>query len=379
MHKRVGEKSIASNGQQMEIIKYTNADDINVKFEDGTIVEHKSYHNFKKGKIGNPNKKYCGLFKDRTGETIKARNGQMMTIIKYPNNQNMTVQFDDGTIVEHCVYGNFKRGLIQNPNNIYTDNIKKEYKKFYERQRFQDNITKEWYTVILYKNHNDVTVKFDSGEIREHLVMSKVRRGIVNYIPHEQSAKKFRKTVTDKLASKRIGETNFNSIGLKMTIIAYEDAHNMDIQFEDGTIVKDVQYSQFKAGFIRHPKMSPLLGSEKYKEKRIGEETTNNIGVKMKIIDYRTYDDLDVEFEDGVIVKNCYYSRFKSGNLIHPYKRKHYGEVYTDDKGTSLKIIKCLKYNRFDIQFEDGTIMEDIGLPSIKSKTIFKKYYKRKK
>lgn len=33
------------------ITKYTNAKDINISFQDGTIIEHTTYERFKKGEI----------------------------------------------------------------------------------------------------------------------------------------------------------------------------------------------------------------------------------------------------------------------------------------------------------------------------------------
>ena len=40
-----------------------------------------------------------GILKDRTGETKTTRHGQVMTIIKYNNCHDIDVEFDDGTIV----------------------------------------------------------------------------------------------------------------------------------------------------------------------------------------------------------------------------------------------------------------------------------------
>ena len=51
----------------------------------------------------------------------------------------------------------------------------------------------------------------------------------------------------------RIGETNINNQGLKMTIIKYENRTNIDIQFEDGSISYNKCYSAFKKGKIKHP------------------------------------------------------------------------------------------------------------------------------
>lgn len=52
---RIGETRINNNGEEMRIIRYGGAKDIDVLFiKDGTIVEHRAYNNFKKGKIKNP-------------------------------------------------------------------------------------------------------------------------------------------------------------------------------------------------------------------------------------------------------------------------------------------------------------------------------------
>lgn len=39
-----------------------------------------------------------------------------MKIIEYINNKNVTIQFDDGTILNHVYYRNFKNGITINPN-----------------------------------------------------------------------------------------------------------------------------------------------------------------------------------------------------------------------------------------------------------------------
>ena len=51
---RTGEVGVNNDGEEMRIIRYGGANDIDVRFEDGTVVEHKAYYNFLKGKIKNP-------------------------------------------------------------------------------------------------------------------------------------------------------------------------------------------------------------------------------------------------------------------------------------------------------------------------------------
>ena len=42
-------------------------------------------------------------------------NGERMTIVRYGSTRDIDVQFDDGTIVEHRRYNHFKEGSIKNP------------------------------------------------------------------------------------------------------------------------------------------------------------------------------------------------------------------------------------------------------------------------
>lgn len=51
---RVGEKNKANNGQTMIIINYRGCNDLDIQFEDGTIVYNKTYHSFKSGNIKHP-------------------------------------------------------------------------------------------------------------------------------------------------------------------------------------------------------------------------------------------------------------------------------------------------------------------------------------
>lgn len=51
----------------------------------------------------------------------------------------------------------------------------------------------------------------------------------------------------------RTGEINYNNKDEKMTIIAYRNSNDIDIQFEDGSIVYNKKYSAFQNGLIKHP------------------------------------------------------------------------------------------------------------------------------
>ena len=64
------------------------------------------------------------------------------------------------------------------------------------------------------------------------------------------------------------------------------------------------------------------------KEQRLGQEGINNQGLKMTIINYRNNHDIDVQFEDGVIIEHKDYYNFKKGSIAHPI-RENLGILYS--------------------------------------------------
>lgn len=109
---RVGVKNKMSNGQIAEIIRYRKASDIDIMFEDKTIVNNRSYYSFIDGKISNPN-----YISNRLGEVVFYNNcNQNCKIVKYIGATNIDIQFEDGTIIRNASYGTFKNKGYRNPN-----------------------------------------------------------------------------------------------------------------------------------------------------------------------------------------------------------------------------------------------------------------------
>ena len=62
---------------------------------------------------------------------------------------------------------------------------------------------------------------------------------------------------------------------------------------------------------------------------RTGEESYNNFGSKMAIIEYRKALDVDVYFpEYDWVFEHAYYSNFKNGAIKCPYEPRYYGKGY---------------------------------------------------
>ena len=151
-------------GMKATIIRYGGATDIDVRFEDGAVAKHKDYSKFKKGGIANPKNKAS-----RLGETSMMNCGMNATIIRYNNTRDIDVCFEDGTIIEHGVYGNFKEGTIANPN------IKAFAEAHLGETRMMNCGMKA--TIIRYGKYRDIDVRFEDGAVAKNKAYGEFKRG----------------------------------------------------------------------------------------------------------------------------------------------------------------------------------------------------------
>ena len=108
-----------SCGLKATIIAYRRSDDIDVEFEDGTIVRHKKLDSLRKGVIGHPRISQYDIIKKRAsciGVSIMQKCGMVATCIAYRKADDIDVQFEDGTIAEHRYKSHFYNGSVKNPN-----------------------------------------------------------------------------------------------------------------------------------------------------------------------------------------------------------------------------------------------------------------------
>jgi len=92
----------------------------------------------------------------------------------------------------------------------------------------------------------------------------------------------------------------------------------------------------------------------------IGIYKNMNCGIKAKIIEYNSYGNILIEFEDGYIIKTTCQS-FENGivknpNVQYSYTNNRLGEERVMSNGQTAKIIRYGYCDDIDIQFEDGTI-----------------------
>ena len=333
---RIGEIQFSNNGQKMQIVAYKNCNDIDIQFEDGTIVKNRRYREFIKGGIINPNFNEQKFIK--IGETNMANNGQKMTIIAYRSFNDIDIKFEDGTIITNKEYRAFQNGLIRNPQyRLGETNINNNGQKM---------------TIVNYRNANDIDVEFEDGAIVKNTTYNSFIEGIIR---------------NPNVYKNRIGETIIAFNGEKMTIIAYRSFNDIDVEFEDGTIVTNKSYGNFKKGMIK---------KEKNKLQHLGEVsiTDNKKKEKITIVAYRNAEDIDVKFEDGTIVTNKSYYNFQMGKIgRHNKHNQRIGETNIANNGEKMTIIAYRNAKSVDIKFEDGTVVVNKSYNHFKAGKIAKR------
>ena len=325
---RVGETRMMNCGMRATIIRYGKYSDIDVRFEDETVAKNKTYRAFKKGKIANQNIKASA--ENRLGETRMMNCGMKATIIRYGKYIDIDVRFEDGTIIEHGAYGNFKKGGIANPNfNPHLGEI-----------RMMNCGMRA--TIIRYREYADIDVRFEDGAVVVHKQYNQFKSGEIANPDTKVSAKD------------RLDETRMMNCGMAATIIRYGNNGDIDVRFGDGTIVKHRTYDQFKKGKIVNRDIKTFA------EARLGETRMMNCGMEATIIRYNTSKDIDVRFEDGKVVVHKKYDQFKRGNIANPNMKasaeNRLGETRMMNCGMEATIIRYGNSGDIDVCFEDGAV-----------------------
>ena len=290
---------------------------------------------------------------DRVGETRVMKCGMEAIIIRYGGATDIDVRFEDGAVVKNRWYGNFKKGEIANPNiKTFTEVRLGETRMM--------NCGMEA-TIIRYGNSRDIDVHFGDGTIVKHRTYDQFKKGEIA----KQNIKTF--------AEVRLGETRVMKCGMAATIIRYGNSGDIDVRFEDDTIIKNRQYGQFKKGTIVNQDIKASA------ESRLGETRMMNCGMEATIIRYESAKDMDVCFKDGAIATCKDYKRFRKGGIAHPSTtaEARLGETRMMNCGMKSTIIRYENADDINICFEDGKVVEHKTYRAFKKRVYCTSKYKR--
>lgn len=202
-------------------------------------------------------------------------------------------------------------------------------------------------TIIEWRSKLDIDVQFDDGYIAEHRRYYNFTRGAIGH-PEDGSVGQNWKYES------HLGEEVTKNNGTKMRIIKWENSHNFDVQFDDGTIVHCTRYQDFKKGYIRNPNYRASIHN--------GEEIVAVNGLKAKIVNFIDWNHVVIQFEDGVEITKDY-KAFRDRKLKHPgiscatakAKLKYEGKTFVASNGMAFTVIRYEKSSSILIRFEDGT------------------------
>lgn len=227
----IGLTKVMNCGQLAEIVSVRKMTDIDVKIED-TIIKGTTYYRFEKGELNT-----LGVGKNkssvRVGEERVMNCGMNARIIEYISVQDITVKFDDDTVVPHKRYRDFLQGGIQNPKLPKKPPTKPKKSYVGETTIMKCGLKA---TIIRSDGANDIDVKFETGEFSYNKRYSNFIRG----------------SIAPEREINRVDEESISNCGLKMKIVEYDGCKDVTIKFEDGYIVKGRTYRDFLTGMVTH-------------------------------------------------------------------------------------------------------------------------------
>ena len=352
---RMGEVNRAANGMLMKIIACRGSNDIDIQFEDGTIVYNRTYSSFKSGSIRNPNlikKKKSNKSEKILGKETLNHHGFNMKIVNVRSSASIDVQFDDGTVVKDKTYRDFLNGSIENPNLIWS-NLNVIGKK---------GVSKEGLSIEIFnmKPNFKVDIRFEDGTIlynRSYASFVKGRIEVPNYHSLSSKRKDYFSDKIKRAAKNVIGLSNVMHDGQVCTIIDYTGFKHITVRFDDGTILKNKSLESFKNGGIRNPNFN------KHKNEIIKLDD----GSEVCVVDYNN-NRVSVRLNDGTVLKNLSYTLLKNGRLksirdIKEESRK--GEIHMANCGLAIRVLNYSNNTCVTAQFEDGQIVTNVKYDNI--------------
>lgn len=316
---------------------------------------------------------------DRTGERKMMKCGMEAEIIEYKNRNDITVRFDDGTVVMHKRYREFCNGEIGHPDiNFLSYRKNPPLATYHIGERRIMNCGMEA-KIIEYNNSRDITVQFEDGVIVsgkrygsfQHgaiahpnckIVTTSIGETALLYYLAPHGYQKAPKGSLKEYGMGRFEIDAFNQnegIGIEYDGPWHQDSIERDAQKNDlffqafkrlirirdfrlSCNDKRVEYYQVDTCIALSKKYETTLRNvfhslglqidvnfERDKDKiynlyyksspraKVGEKRRMYNGLMAEIIQYRSSTDIDVQFEDGAI-KTTTYGQFVQGYVSHP-------------------------------------------------------------
>ena len=146
----------------------------------------------------------------------------------------------------------------------------------------------------------------------------------------------------------KVGFEFTNKQGLAAKVIAYRGRKDIDIQFEDGTVVYKTTGSYIKKGLPLHPT---------YGKVKVGDKFPCHDGDEVEVVEIESYSRVLVKWKSDGSTRWRSISAIKEGYNRHPTKNKYAAgdEVQTNLNGV-VRVVAFNSATDVDVVFEDGTL-----------------------
>lgn len=199
----VGYKYTNKQGLKAEVVKYQGRKNIDVKFEDGTIVTGTNGTYIKKGLPLNPN-----YGKVKVGDRFPCKDGDEVEVVEYLDSTKVRIRWVSDGEEKWRALSDIKSGINKHPTRG----------SFNVGDKVQTNNCGV-VEVVKVNSATDVVIVFDDGTEKRTSAQS-LRDGSVSH-PNGTRV--------------RIGQTYTANCGWICRVVGYEDAHNVLVEWEDGT------------------------------------------------------------------------------------------------------------------------------------------------
>lgn len=419
-NERMGTERISRDGRVARVVDYKSCEKFWIQFEDGTMRRMSNWHNFCEGRFNYEYMYHRSRTTERLGTVCRMNNGLMAKVISYIHSHDMDIQFEDGSIVRHVEWRNYMKGNVAHPvmkgfqlsiNELvlafYLEPL--GFEKVRQRSERSNELGLDGKEIDLYDEKRKIAVEYDGEYVHRDVQKDREKNelfgklGITVYRFREprcpniggncyvlSETKALSKSLEAKLrlffgevlgrdesevdferdeeilskyvrTRKRnclhLFEERVMSNGMKCKIIEMVSCKNITVEFEDGAVLYNRNYSSFRKGNIAHPNET----SKAKREKRLCQRRKMNNGHEAWIIAYDAWDKVTVEFDNGEIVYNKSWSAFSAGEIGLPssYVKNCIGLRKFQKRGMFAEIIFAKDANHIDVCFDDGTIIRN--------------------
>lgn len=224
---RIGEIRLSDKNEEMILIQYRNANDVDVMFLHNWQVIKTSYQSFFNGEVGNP------LYnKERYKNQIRLnKDEEWMKLLTYNSHDDCVVEFEDGKQTK-CKWWCFNKGEVKHPKNE-----RKNLKKIRTFQVIKNRLGEE-IMVLNYKKEKNIDIIFlHNWEIVKSSYNHFLKGNIKNPLYYKERYE---------------GQVRKANNGQLMKLLIYNDAMNCVVEFEDRTLV-DCLLQRFLLGQVANP------------------------------------------------------------------------------------------------------------------------------